>query len=91
MRYAVQLLPICVSTSTGTRGPPTSGPLSTLFVPSIMAFSSQATTFSASLLLADAVEDPSRSGYPSDAVFRSPEALDNNSVFLGHYCRAFAR
>src|SRR5919107_3160999 len=55
-----------------------------------MTFSSQAMTFSASLLSADA-EDPSRSGYPSGAVFSSPEALDHNSVFLDYHRRAFAR
>jgi hypothetical protein len=55
-----------------------------------MAFSSQATIFSASLISADA-EDPSRSGYPFSAVFSSPEALDHNSVFLGHLRHAFVR
>ncbi len=47
MSYAAQVLPICVSTSTGRRGPSAPGPLSTLSIPSIMG-EGHASAFSAS-------------------------------------------
>jgi hypothetical protein len=37
------------------------------------------------------LKTPSRSGYPSGAVFSSTEPLAHNRVFLCHRCHAFAR